>query len=251
MHSCHFSLQIYLYEKVFLLLLPVIGACIACFDITMLLSNTRRGHPALYHEWLLRCSQLLVWATILLVSRFDCWLFVLSNWVLCYWWITKLFLGIPILQATFSSMEVFSCVNESLIVLVDVLFCILINVIRIKQTSRRSSSMEESLISCEMGTDDHFRSNPGVLASFWNLMTFKTINPVMEHGAKKQLDFDDLLQLPIDMDPSFCHDSLLNCWEDQTRRNGSHPSLFWTICYAYGWPYVCLGLLKVLLETIS
>ncbi|KAJ0794971.1 putative ABC-type xenobiotic transporter [Helianthus annuus] len=243
--------KIYLYEKVFLLLLPVIGACIACFDITMLLSNTRRGHPALYHEWLLRCSQLLVWATILLVSRFDCWLFVLSNWVLCYWWITKLFLGIPILQATFSSMEVFSCVNESLIVLVDVLFCILINVIRIKQTSRRSSSMEESLISCEMGTDDHFRSNPGVLASFWNLMTFKTINPVMEHGAKKQLDFDDLLQLPIDMDPSFCHDSLLNCWEDQTRRNGSHPSLFWTICYAYGWPYMCLGLLKVLNDCLG
>ncbi|MFS7950853.1 putative ABC-type xenobiotic transporter [Helianthus anomalus] len=217
----------------------------------MLLSNTRRGHPALYHEWLLRCSQLFVWATILLVSRFDCWLFVLSNWVLCYWWIAKLFLGIPILQKTFSSVKVFSCVNESLIVLVDVLFCILINVIRMKQTSRRNSSMEESLISCEMGTDDHFRSNPGVLASFWNLMTFKTINPVMEHGAKKQLDFDDLLQLPIDMDPSFCHDSLLNCWEDQTRRNGSHPSLFWTICYAYGWPYMCLGLLKVLNDCLG
>ncbi|XP_021981245.1 uncharacterized protein LOC110877415 isoform X2 [Helianthus annuus] len=46
------------------------------------------------------------YATILLVSRFDCWLFVLSNWVLCYWWIMKLFLGIPILQASFSSMEV-------------------------------------------------------------------------------------------------------------------------------------------------
>lgn len=72
----------------------------------------------------------------------------------------------------------------------------------------------------------------------------------MEHGAKKQLGFDDLLQLPIDMDPLFCHDYLLNCWEDQTRRDCSHPSLFWTICYAYGWPYMCLGLLKVLLEII-
>ncbi|MFS7991665.1 hypothetical protein Hanom_Chr12g01073301 [Helianthus anomalus] len=47
----------------------------------------------------------------------------------------------------------------------------------------------------------------------------------------------------------FCHDSLLNCWEDQTRRNGSHLSLFWTIFYAYGWLYMCLGPLKVLLES--
>ncbi|KAI7753670.1 hypothetical protein M8C21_015812 [Ambrosia artemisiifolia] len=243
--------KIYLYEKVFLLLVPVIGACIACFDIIVLLSNARKGRPALYHEWLVRCSQFLVWVTILLISRFDCWLFVLSNWVLCFWWIIKVFLGIPILQATFSSMEVFSCVNESLIVLVDVLFCILVNVIRMKQASRRNSSMEESLISCEVGVDDHFRSNPGVPASFWNVMTFRTINPVMEHGAKKQLDFGDLLQLPSDMDPSFCHDSLLNCWEDQTRHNFSHPSLFWTICYAYGWPYMCLGLLKVLNDCLG
>lgn len=73
----------------------------------------------------------------------------------------------------------------------------------------------------------------------------------MEHGAKKQLDFDDLLQLPTDMDPLFCHDTLLKCWEDQRRNDCVHPSLFWTICYAYGWPYMCLGLLKVLLDIIS
>ncbi|KAD4585541.1 hypothetical protein E3N88_23142 [Mikania micrantha] len=248
---CPDSSHIYLYEKVFLLLLPVIGACIACYDITMLLSNTRRGHPSLYHEWLLRCSQLLLWATILLLSRFDCWLIVLSNWVLCVWWIIKLLLGIPILQATFSSMEAFSCINESLIYLEDVLFGILINIIRMKQASCRKSSMEESLISCEMGMDDHSRSHPGVLASFWNVMTFRTINLVMEHGAKKQLNFDDLLQLPTDMDPLSCHDSLHNCWEDQTRHDCSHPSLFWTICYAYGWPYMCLGLIKVVNDCLG
>ncbi|KVH98084.1 AAA+ ATPase domain-containing protein [Cynara cardunculus var. scolymus] len=199
--------KIYLYEKVFLLLLPVIGACMACFDLILLLSNTRRGRPALYHEWLLRCSQLLVWT--------------------------------------------FSCINESSIILVDVLFGILVNIIRMKQSSRTNSSMEELLLSCEMGIDDRSRSNPGVPASFLNLMTFRSINLVMEHGAKKQLDFDDLLQLPIDMDPLFCHDSLFNCWEDQRRHRRSDPSLFWTVCYAYGWPYMCLGLLKVLLENIS
>ncbi|KAL4559871.1 hypothetical protein LXL04_032017 [Taraxacum kok-saghyz] len=244
--------KIYFYEKVFLLILPAIGACIACFDIITLLSNTRSGHPALYHDWLLRCSQLLVWATILIVSRFDCWLFVLSNRILCFWWIIKTIFAIPILQATFSSLEVFSCINESLIVSVDILFCILINIIRIKQTSRRNSSMEESLLIGE--TDNHFRSkssNPGVVVRFWNLMTFRCINMVMEHGVKKQLDFGDLLQLPNDMDASVCHDTLLNCWEDQRRHDCAHPSLFWTICYAYGWPYVCLGFLKVLNDCLG
>ncbi|XP_024972697.1 ABC transporter C family member 13 [Cynara cardunculus var. scolymus] len=243
--------KIYLYEKVFLLLLPVIGACMACFDLILLLSNTRRGRPALYHEWLLRCSQLLVWATILLISRCDCWLFVLSNRVLCFWWLMKPFLGIPTLLATFSSLETFSCINESSIILVDVLFGILVNIIRMKQSSRTNSSMEELLLSCEMGIDDRSRSNPGVPASFLNLMTFRSINLVMEHGAKKQLDFDDLLQLPIDMDPLFCHDSLFNCWEDQRRHRRSDPSLFWTVCYAYGWPYMCLGLLKVLNDCLG
>lgn len=123
------SLQIHLYEKVFLLVLPIIGAFIACFDLIMLLSNTRKGRTVLYHEWLVRCSQLLVWVrllvilraelkfsgfnsfgvlqtSILLVSRFGCWLFVLSNRVLCFWWIMKPVLAIPALHAVFSSLEV-------------------------------------------------------------------------------------------------------------------------------------------------
>ncbi|KAJ0850138.1 putative ABC-type xenobiotic transporter [Helianthus annuus] len=59
------------------------------------------------------------------------------------------------------------------------------------------------------------------------------------------------MELPNNMDPLFCHDSLLNYWEDQTRGYGSHLSLFWTICYAYGWPYMCLGILKVLNDCLG
>lgn len=77
-------------------------------------------------------------------------------------------------------------------------------------------------------------------------MTFKTVDPVMQHGIKKQLDFEDLLQLPEDMDPSSCHELLLRMWDVQQRENLSHPSLFKTICSAYGWPYFCIGLLKVI-----
>lgn len=67
----------------------------------------------------------------------------------------------------------------------------------------------------------------------------------MNHGVVKQLDFEDLLQLPIDMDPSSCHATLLSCWHAQQRHNCSNPSLFRAICCAYGWPYFRLGLLKV------
>ncbi|XP_071733419.1 ABC transporter C family member 13-like [Rutidosis leptorrhynchoides] len=239
------------YERVFLLVLPIIGVCIACFDIIILLRNTKKGHSAIYHEWLLRGSQFLVWATMHLLSRFDCWLSVSTNRVLCFWWIMKPFLAIPTLQATFSSLKVYSCINESIIVLVDVMFGTLVNIIRMKQASRSNSSMEESLLSCEMSIEDDVQLNPGPLARILNVMTFSSINSVMEDGAKKQLDFDDLLQLPIDMDPLFCHDSLLNCWEDQRRHDHSHPSLFWTICHAYGWPYMCLGLLKVLNDCLG
>lgn len=67
----------------------------------------------------------------------------------------------------------------------------------------------------------------------------------MERGARKQLDFEDLLQLPFDMDPLSCHDILLSCWKKQQKHDHSHPSLFRAICCAYGWPYMRLGLLKV------
>lgn len=76
-------------------------------------------------------------------------------------------------------------------------------------------------------------------------MTFESITSVMNHGVTKQLDFEDLLRLPADMDPLSCHNRLLSSWQDQQIKNCSNPSLFRAICYAYGWPYVRLGLLKV------
>ena len=81
--------------------------------------------------------------------------------------------------------------------------------------------------------------------SCWNLLTFNSVTSVMDDGAKKQLNFEDLLQLPNEMDPSFCHNKLSFCWKDQCSRNCLNPSFFWAICCAYGWSYVSLGLLKV------
>lgn len=76
-------------------------------------------------------------------------------------------------------------------------------------------------------------------------MTFSSIKSIMDKGVTKQLDFEELLNLPLDMDPSSCHSLLLICWQAQQIDNCSNPSFFKAICSAYGWPYLRLGLLKV------
>ncbi|CAN1224126.1 ABC transporter C family member 13 [Linum perenne] len=80
--------------------------------------------------------------------------------------------------------------------------------------------------------------------SLWDLMTFESIAPVMNHGITKQLNFKDLLSLPDDMEPSVCHSVLISCWQAQESR--PNPFLLKAIFYAYGWPYLKLGLLKVI-----
>ncbi|KAM7471627.1 hypothetical protein LguiA_009810 [Lonicera macranthoides] len=235
--------------KVLLYLLPALGTCMACIDILLLLKETLSGYSVVYHEWLLRCSQLSLWATILLVSSYGYW-FILFNWILCLWWIVKPLLGIPHLLTAFSSLEALICVKESFAALVGIMFGILVNVIRIKEAYLRNSSTEEPLLSCQLDIEGGHRDH-GFAYSFWNMLTFKSIASVMECGATKQLDFEDLLQLPVDLDPSSCNHMLLNCWQAQQRNDFAHPSLFRAICCAYGWPYFRLGLLKVLNDCIG
>ncbi|KAA8540550.1 hypothetical protein F0562_024531 [Nyssa sinensis] len=248
------SVRIYLSEKVLLRLLPALGACMAFFDIVLLLKKLLNGYTIVYHEWLLRCSQFSIWATILLISKLDCWFVILCNRALCFWWITKPFLGIPFMLTSFSSFEALRCLKEGCVVLVDVMFGISVNIIRIKRASSRSrkcSSMEEPLVSYDVDIEEDRPRECGIAHSCWHLITFRTITPVLEHGVTKQLDFEDLLQLPIDMDPSSCFNILLSCWQAQQRNNCSHPSLFRAIFCAYGWPYIRLGLLKVLNDCIG
>ncbi|KAK2986502.1 hypothetical protein RJ640_021377, partial [Escallonia rubra] len=91
----------------------------------------------------------------------------------------------------------------------------------------------------------------GITYSCWHLIMFNSIASVMEHGVTKQLDFEDLLQLPIDMDPFSCYNMLLSSWKAQQTTQCSRPSLFKAICCAYGWPYLRLGLLKVINDCIG
>ncbi|OMO74143.1 hypothetical protein COLO4_26706 [Corchorus olitorius] len=164
----------------------------------------------------------------------------------------------PILhEMTFSSSEVFEFLKEGSIVLMDIIFCITINYFRIKQKSSKSSSMEDSLLYVEMDIEEgcqtdahsqciwhtqrHSGANARTTQGFWDHMTFSSITSVMNCGLIKQLDFDDLLPLPTDMDPSTCHSKLLSCWQNQLNNSHSNVSLFRAIFSAYGWPYLRLG----------
>ncbi|KAJ6414602.1 hypothetical protein OIU84_003577 [Salix udensis] len=146
-------------------------------------------------------------------------------------------------------MEVKKCLKDSCVVLLDVMFGMSINIIRIKQASPKSSSMEDPLLSVDTDIEEGFHGDTGNAKSYWDHMTFKTITSVMNHGVIKQLGFDDLLLLPNDMEPSACHDKLSSCWRVQLC--SSNPFFYKAIFCAYGWPYLCLGLLKVFNDCIG
>ncbi|KAE7997228.1 hypothetical protein FH972_001878 [Carpinus fangiana] len=238
-------------EKFFLHYFPAFGACLSFLDMVLLLKKALHGDFIVHHEWFFRCSQFAVWTTIILFSSLANYQYMFCNSVLCFWWIVKPLLGILYLLATFSSLEILRCLKESCAVFLDMVFGISINIIRIKLTSSKSSTLEESLMSSDMDLEEGGHRDSGKTQSFWDLMTFKSITPVLNRGVIKQLDFEDLLQLPADMDPSSCHNTLLSCWRDQWISNRFNPSLFRAICCAYGWPYVRLGLLKVLNDCIG
>ncbi|OMO85696.1 hypothetical protein CCACVL1_10040 [Corchorus capsularis] len=111
--------------------------------------------------------------------------------------------------------------------------------------------MEDSLLYVEMDIEEGCPTDARTTQGFWDHMTFSSITSVMNCGLIKQLDFDDLLLLPTDMDPSTCHSKLLSCWQNQLNNSHSSVSLFRAIFSAYGWPYLRLGLLKVFNDCIG
>ncbi|XP_044487071.1 ABC transporter C family member 13 isoform X3 [Mangifera indica] len=232
-------------EKVVLYFLPLLGACLSSVDIILLLKE-RLHREFLYHDWLFRCSQFAVWMIIILFSRCASFHYIFCNYILCFWWIVKPVTGILHLQGVFSSLEVWECLKESFIVLLDIMFGISINIIRIRRASSKRSSIEESLLVVDIDVEEGSRVS-GYNQSYWDL-TFESINSMMNRGLTKQLEFEDLLELPVDMDPSACHYNFLSCWATQESGN---PSLLRAICCAYGYPYLCLGLLKVLNDCIG
>ncbi|XP_058780377.1 ABC transporter C family member 13 isoform X1 [Vicia villosa] len=238
-------------EKFVLDYVPAVGACFSVLEIIFLLKKEHDGSYVEYYKWLCHCSELLVWANIILFTKYARSLFIVFDRVLCFWWILKPILGIFHLITKFPSLEVSVCIMESVVILLNISFCIAINVIRIKRLSSKSSLLEDPLLSNGGDLEEGENHDLGNNGSFWNLMTFKFISPVMNQGVLKQLDSDDILPLLADMSPSFCHEIIKSSWREQLSNNGSNPSLLRALCNAYGWQYLRLGLLKVINDGIG
>ncbi|XP_010273753.1 PREDICTED: ABC transporter C family member 13-like, partial [Nelumbo nucifera] len=241
-------------EKLFLTFIPAFGALLSFCDMVFLLKKVLQGKHTIYHEWFFRCSQLLTWATIILFSKCENWFFIFCDRVLCFWWIARPLFGIPHLHTVFSSLEVIQCLKESCSMVIDIIFGLFVNIIRVMQSSYKSrncGSLEENLISSALDSEEGHLRHFETIHNYWHLLTFKSISPVMDRGVTKQLDFEDLVQLPTELNPSSCHSTLRSCWVAEQCKNSSQPSLFKAICCAYGWPYFRLGLLKVLNDCIG
>ncbi|KAK7325305.1 hypothetical protein VNO77_29465 [Canavalia gladiata] len=243
--------QMTLPEKFVLDFVPAVGACLSIMDIIFLWKKEHNSDFVGYHKWFYSCSELMVWINIILFTKCPCGHYILFNHVLCFWWILKPILALFYLMTKFPSLEVSICIMESLVFLLNISFAIAINVIRIKRPSFKSSLLEDPLLSNGVDLEEGDYHDLGNDGNFWDLMTFKFITPVMNHGVVKQLDSEDLLPIPGNMHPSSCHDVILSSWQAQLSNNGSNPSLLRALCSAYGWPYLRLGFLKVINDCIG
>lgn len=81
--------------------------------------------------------------------------------------------------------------------------------------------------------------------NIWELLTFKSVNPMMDIGIRRQLDFTDLLELPAELRPASCYEKLLSSWTAEQQSYHAESSILRAMFYAYGWSYLRLGILKV------
>ncbi|CAN7081183.1 unnamed protein product [Brassica oleracea var. botrytis] len=225
-------------EKSVLYVIPALGACLSCVDLVVLLRTYPRRD---FIPCFVPLSRFAMWLAVMLSSKLSCACCVFTSRILCFWWIFRFLMEAFHLNAIFTLQTL-----EIWMIMLDIAFGISINVLRIKKTPPKNSSLEDPLI--EEGHDQRVIERT---SSCWDLFTFGYIGLVIKHGSLKQLEFEDLLPLPLDMDPSTCCENLLRSWQLQESNNSSNPSLFWSISGVYGWPYFRLGLLKVFNDCIG
>ncbi|GMH15889.1 hypothetical protein Nepgr_017730 [Nepenthes gracilis] len=241
-------------EKFIMLIVVAFEVCLSILNMVLISRKWRTGQSIMYHDLIFRCSRFSVWALMLLLSLCDCWFLLYCNRILCCWWIVRLLLQVPHLLITLSLSEALQCVEESSVLLLDLIFSISVNVIRIKCAAfiESNSRLEQDpLLSDDLDLEEGHPGDPGSVQHFWHSLTFNTVKSILAQGLTKQLDFEDLLPLPSDMDPASCHNTLLMSWQAQQINSCSNPSLLKAICASYGWPYFWLGLLKVFNDCIG
>lgn len=116
-----------------------------------------------------------------------------------------------------------------------------------RSCKREVNSIEAPLVPNNENSEAESMTVVNEHQNIWELLTFKSVNPMMDIGITRQLDFTDLLELTAELRAASCYDKLLSSWTAEHQNHHADSSLLRAMSYAYGWTYLRLGLLKVLL----
>ncbi|KAF8732976.1 hypothetical protein HU200_015328 [Digitaria exilis] len=220
----------------------------------MLVKKRYDGEDVEDYELFFMCSQFIAWISVSIVCVSGAWFEILYNPIMCFCWILKILLEIPHLQykltvqkATSSFMEIISFCTA----ITFGLFVIVAAVIMGQSGNRRKANSIEAPLILSDEKDEYEITNMAKDHNLWELLTFKFVNPMMDIGITRQLDFTDLLELPIELRATSCYDRLLSSWTAEYQNYHENSSLLRAMSCSYGWAYLRLGLLKVLNDSIN
>lgn len=166
----------------------------------------------------------------------------------------KILLEIPHLQYKLTEMKAMAYVMEIVSFSTSItfgLFLIVITAVHKLCNKREVNSIEAPLIPSNENSEAENANLVNKQHNVWELLTFKSVNPMMDIGIRRQLDFTDLLELPAELRTASCYDKLLSSWTAEHQKYHADSSLLRAMFYAYGWSYLRLGILKVINDSIS
>uniref|UniRef100_A0A0E0DY15 ABC transporter domain-containing protein n=1 Tax=Oryza meridionalis TaxID=40149 RepID=A0A0E0DY15_9ORYZ len=239
-------------EKWFVFGVPGFAACLSFLEIVMLIKNKIEGKAVVNYESFFRSSQFLVWMVVGLVSVHGPW-FVFYNPIMCFCWILKILLEIPHLQYKLTVLKAVLYFKEIIsfsMAIVFGLFVVVSTVVDQPRNKREMNSIEDPLVPDDEKAEAEV-TNLENNQSIWELLTFKFVNPMMDIGITRQLDFTDLLELPVELRAASSYEKLLSSWTVEHQHHHSDSSLLRAMSNAYGWTYLRLGLLKVINDSIG
>ncbi|KAM0918419.1 hypothetical protein ACQ4PT_008963 [Festuca glaucescens] len=243
-----------LLEKLFVFGVPSFAACLSLLGLAVLVKKKVEGIDVPNHELLFRCSQFLAWVSVSLVSANGPWFEILYNPFICICWMLKILLEIPHLQYTLTVIKAMSYFTEVLSFSTSItfgLFLIVATAAGRLCNKREVNSIEAPLIPNNENSETESTNLVYKHHNIWELLTFKSVNPMMDIGITRQLDFTDLLELPSELRADSCYDKLLSSWTAEHQNHHADPSLLRAMFHAYGWIYLRLGMLKVINDSIS
>ncbi|KAG6555980.1 hypothetical protein Mapa_001920 [Marchantia paleacea] len=110
---------------------------------------------------------------------------------------------------------------------------------------------EEPLLQAEEGAAPRDVTLDAQSCSWWSVLTFSWVTPVMDTGSARQLTHNDLFPLPKDMSPDLSCSRLCSYWEEEKKKEGVSPSLLKAILYTYGRDWLIIGVIKVVNDGLS